>query len=93
MIVLGNPSLVLGMKLAGIRDAYTIRNKEEARRLIKQLPKNELIIANASMLDLVPELDEFENLVTIPDEPSEFGSVRDLKNIIKAAIGFEIKME
>jgi len=93
MIVLGNPSLVLGLRLAGIKDAFVVRTREEARSIVKQLPKKEIVVANASVLKLAPELEEFENLVTFPDEPSEFGSVKDLKNIIKAAIGFEIKME
>lgn len=93
MIILGNSSFATGMKLAGIKDSFVIETKEQAKELFETLPKDELVVANTSVIELLPKLRELENLVTIPDEPEQFGSVSDLRNIVKSAIGFDLKLE
>ncbi|MCD4740700.1 hypothetical protein K8R43_05960 [archaeon] len=93
MIILGNPSFATGMKLAGVKQSYVVQDKETAAKIFPEIPKQELVVANTSVVDLFSPLEELENLVTIPDDPEAFNSVDDLKNIVKTAIGFDIKLE
>ena len=81
------------MRLAGMKDSFVVETKEKAKELFESIPKEELVVANTSVVELLPELEEHENLVTIPDEPEAFGSISDLKNIVKSAIGFELKLD
>ena len=92
MIVLGNPEFATGMKLAGIKNSHIIRKREEAIELLRKTGKKEFILANFSIIKLVPELEEFRNVVSIPDEAKEFSSTDDLKNIIKSAVGIELNI-
>ncbi|MBW2981218.1 hypothetical protein KY360_07415 [Candidatus Woesearchaeota archaeon] len=92
MIVLGNAEFVTGMKLAGIKDSYTIRKKEEALEVLRKTDKKEFILANVSIIKLVPELEEFRNVVSVPDDAKEFSSTDDLKDIIKSAVGIELNL-
>lgn len=93
MIVLGNASFATGMKLAGIKDSFVVEDRDRAGEVLKKIPPDEtLIVVNASVLKLAPELHErMKSLVIIPDNPEELVSVADLKDIVKSAIGFEIK--
>lgn len=93
MIILGNSSFATGMRLAGIKESFVVENRETAGELLKNITKDELIVVNTSILELYPELKEFNNVVTIPDEPEEFGSIKDLTDIVKSAVGFEPKLE
>lgn len=93
MIILGNSSFATGMRLAGIKESFVVENKETAIKLTEELPKDELIVANTSVVELYPKIKEHSNLVTIPDEPEEFGSIKDLTDIVKSAVGFEPKLE
>lgn len=81
------------MRLAGLKNSFVVESRKTGQDVLQSIPKNELVVANASVIELVPELNELENLVVIPDEPRAFGSVSDLKNIVKSAIGFELKLE
>ncbi len=92
MIVLGNPTFAMGMKLAGIRESHIIRKREEALELLRKTDKKEFILANVSIIELVPELEEFKNVVSIPDDAKEFSSTDDLKDIIKSAVGIELNI-
>ncbi|MBW2983940.1 hypothetical protein KY361_02395 [Candidatus Woesearchaeota archaeon] len=92
MIVLGNPEFVTGMKLAGIKDSYVIRKREEALELLRKTGKKEFILANVSVIKLVPELEGFRNVVSVPDDAKEFSSTDDLKDIIKSAVGIELNI-
>lgn len=92
MIILGNPEFVTGMKLAGIKNSHTIRKREEALELLRKTDKNEFILANVSVIKLVPELEEFRNVVSVPDDAREFSSTDDLKDIIKSAVGIELNI-
>ncbi len=92
MIVFGNPEFATGLKLAGIKDSHIIRKREDALELLRRTDKNEFILANVSVINLVPELEEFKNTVSIPDDAKEFLSTDDLKNIIKSAVGIELNI-
>ena len=92
MIVLGNPTFATGMKLAGIKDSYIIRKREEALELLRKTDKKEFILANISVIERVPELGEFKNVVSIPDDAKEFSTTDDLKEIIKSAVGIELNI-
>jgi len=92
MIVLGNPEFAIGMKLAGVKDSHIIRKREEALELLRNLDKKEFILANVSVINMVPEFEEFKNTISIPDDAKEFLSTDDLKSIIKSAVGIELNV-
>ncbi len=92
MIVLGNAEFAIGMKLAGIKESYIVRKREDALELLRKIDKKEFILANASVIKLVPELEEFRNTVSIPDDAKKFLSTDDLKNIIMSAVGIELNI-
>jgi len=92
MIVLGNPQFAIGMKLAGIKDSYIIRKREDALDVLKGIDKKEFILVNFSVIQMVPELGEFKNTISIPDDAKEFLSTDDLKSIIKSAVGIELNI-
>lgn len=92
MIVIGNPEFAIGMKLAGIKDSFSVRNREQGLSIIKNMDKNEFVMANVSIVKMLPELNEFRNIVTIPDNVEELKSTKDLNNIIKSAVGIELNI-
>ncbi len=92
MIILGNPEFAVGMRLAGVKNSYVIRNREEALEILKRIDKNDFIIANLSVIELVPELMEFRNVVSVPDNVREFFKTDDLTDIIKSAVGIELNV-
>lgn len=92
MIVLGNPLFATGMKLAGVKDSYIIRKREDALKLLRTLPKDEFIIVNFSIIKMLPELEEFKNVISFPDSGNAFSSMNDLKNIVKSAVGIELNI-
>lgn len=92
MIVLGNAEFATGLKLAGIKDSYTIKRREEALDVLKKTDKKEFILANASIISIVPELEEFRNVISIPDDANAFLSTDDLKDIIRSAVGIDINI-
>lgn len=92
MIVIGNPEFSIGMKLAGIKDSFSVRNREQGLSIIKNMDKNEFVMANVSIVKMLPELNEFRNIVTIPDNVEELKSTKDLNNIIKSAVGIELNI-
>ncbi len=92
MIILGNVKFATAMKLAGVKESHIIRKPQDAVPLLEKCDKDEFIIANVSVYDLVPELAEFKNVVTLPDDPKAFGTTDDLKGIIKSAVGIEINL-
>ena len=92
MIILGNREFVIGMKFCGVRNSFIVDDREQCLKVIDDLPKNEFVIANVSVVELVPELKKFRNLATIPDNVSELDSIEDLKYIIKTAVGIELEV-
>ena len=92
MIVLGNAEFATGLKLAGIKDSHVIRKREDALELLRKTDRKEFILANVSIIELVPELSEFKNVVSVPDDAKEFLTTDDLKGIIKSAVGIELNI-
>jgi vacuolar-type H+-ATPase subunit F/Vma7 len=91
MIVIGNTELALGMKFCGVRTSYSPKDREEVLSILEHLPKNELIIANAKFINMAPELKEFPNLASLPDDIGGFEGISDLKEIVRSAIGVELE--
>jgi len=79
------------MRLAGVRQSYVVEDKAKAEELFGKIPKKEVVVANTSVVELVPDFNELENIIVIPDDAEQFGSVEDLKQMVKSAIGFEIR--
>jgi len=92
MIVLGNPEFALGMKLAGVKESYAIKKREDALEIMKNAGADDFIIVNNSITELVPELKEMANVVSVPDSAEGFGSIDDLKDIIKSVVGIELEV-
>jgi len=92
MIVLGNAEFATGMKLAGIKNSHIIREREEALTLLRGMDQKEFILANVGVIKLVPEIEEFKNVVSIPDDAREFSTTDDLKSIIKSAVGMDLNI-
>ncbi len=91
MKVLGNSEFATGMKFAGVVDSYTIKTREDGVKALQKLTQDDFIIANASVMKLIPELEEFENVVTVPDSAQDFGNIDDLQELIKSVIGIELE--
>ena len=92
MIIMGNVEFATAMKLVGVKESYIIRKPQDAAAILEKCAKDEFIIANVSVYDLVPDLAEYKNVVTLPDDPKAFGTTEDLKGIIRAAVGIEINL-
>ncbi len=92
MIVMGNPEFVTGMKFAGVRKCFAVKQREDVLRVIEKHGKDDFMLVNASVLELVPELKEFENVVSLPDKAENFGNIDDLKHIIKSVVGIELEV-
>ncbi len=92
MIILGNERFAISMLLMGIKDSYIIRTKDDGIKILKKIDKEDIVIANASIVNMVPGLDELNNLVTVPDDSRNFATIDDLKQLIKSAVGIEIQI-
>ena len=92
MIVFGNRNFATGMLFAGVKQSFVFESREKIIDVLKNLPSDEFIIANASVVEAVPELEQFGNLVSIPDEVKDFGKIDDLQHIIKSVVGIELEV-
>ncbi|MAG07905.1 hypothetical protein CMO89_00360 [Candidatus Woesearchaeota archaeon] len=92
MIVLGNPDFAAAMRLVGVEDSFVVRSREDVDKVIGKIGKDEFILVNPSVLELYPDLNEFRNLVSIPDDPDELKTTQDLNDIIKNAVGIELNI-
>jgi len=91
LIVIGNRKFEIGMKLAGIKRSFFMEDRKKILEIVKNNPK-ELIVTNVSIAEKVPELKEFKNVVIMPDDAKSFGSIDDLKELIKSVVGIEIEV-
>ena len=92
MIVLANEEFATGLRLAGVKNSYYVKNKEEGKELLKETKKDEFIIATQSIIDIMPELEEYVNIIVFPDTLQDFSKVDDLKKITRMAIGSEVEI-
>jgi len=92
MIVLGNRDFVTGMRLCGVLKSFVIATSEQVVDALASARPNDMILANAFVVELYPRLKRFDNLVTIPDSLTGFDSVDDLKEIIRIAVGQDLDL-
>jgi vacuolar-type H+-ATPase subunit F/Vma7 len=92
MIVLANEEFATGLRLAGVKKSYHVTDKEQAKEILSNAEKHELIIITQKILSIYPEIEEFPKLVTFPEELQDFSKIDDLKKITKIAIGAEVSI-
>ena len=92
MIVLANEEFATGLRLAGVKTSYHISERKEAEEILKDVDKSIFIIATKGVVDMVPKLEDFPNLIVFPDTLEDFSKVDDLKEITKSAIGSEVEI-
>lgn len=92
MIVLGTYEFAMGMKLAGIRDSFVIKNKEDFNKIVQKVNNAKLIIANQKIKEIVPELNKFKNIVFLPDNKKELLENKDLQELTKSTVGIDLKI-
>ena len=92
MIVIGNQEFVTGMRFAGVKLCFAVKKREDVLQVIEQHGKDQFMLVNASVLEMVPELKDLENVVSLPDNAENFGNIDDLKHIIKSVVGIELEV-
>jgi vacuolar-type H+-ATPase subunit F/Vma7 len=92
MMVIGKRDFALGMLLAGVRNSFVFESREKAAALLRDVPEDEFIIASASVVKALPELERFSNVVSIPDSVGDFARIDDLQHIIKSVVGIELEV-
>jgi vacuolar-type H+-ATPase subunit F/Vma7 len=94
MIVFANEEFATGLRLAGVKNSYSISTKAQLESIMKELNLesnlNEFIIATQKVFDNNPVLARFQNIIVFPDTLSDFSKIDDLKKITRAAIGSDI---
>ncbi len=92
MIVFGIKRFALGLRFAGIAKSYAVSSQGQVTELLKDVAADELIIANQSIVEMAPVLQNYKNLIVIPDSPEELSGMQDLKQIIKSVAGVELEV-
>lgn len=92
MIVLANEEFATGLRLAGVKKSYTVTDKAQVEEILKEIQPKEFIIATQKVIDLVPKLEEYPNIIVFPDTLYDFSKIDDLKKIIRTAIGAEVEI-
>ena len=92
MIVIGNRDFVTGMRLCGVLNSFIVETTEQVADALANARPNDMILANAFVVELYPRLTRMTNLVTIPDSLTGFDSVDDLKEIIRTAVGQDLDL-
>ncbi|MFA4646913.1 V-type ATP synthase subunit F [Pyrococcus kukulkanii] len=100
IVVMGDEDTVVGFKLAGVHEAYEFDlsdlSIERARNKLKELVERDdigVILITERLAEKIGELPEV-NLPIILQIPDKFGSIYGeelLKEIVRRAIGVEIK--
>jgi V/A-type H+-transporting ATPase subunit F len=102
--VIGDPSTVLGFRLAGVRETHETEDPKEALEVLKALFKDKevgLIIITERIADkLRSEIDKLTKgvvtplLVEIPDKGGAIErKVDPIKELVRRAVGVEIKFK
>ena len=92
MIVIANEELALGLRIAGIKDSFCVRTKEDAENILKTIDPDEFMIVTNKIIEMIPKLKDYPNLISFPDKLSDFSNISDLKYITKIAIGSEVEL-
>jgi len=102
--VIGDFDTVVGFRLAGVKDGYVVETPEEALQRLREVVKEEdvgLVIITERLVDKIrAEVDRllenrsFPLLVEIPDKAGPIEKKVDpLKELVRRAVGVEIKIE
>jgi len=92
MIVIGNAKFATGMKFAGVKESHRAESREQVLGILRGINPAEFILANQSVVEMVPELKEFKNLAVLPDDAGNFDDISDLKEIIRSVVGIELEV-
>lgn len=92
MIVLANEEFATGLRLAGVKNSHCIRDKLHIEEILKDVEREEFIIATQGVIGIMPELEDYPNIIIFPDTIQDFSKVDDLKKITKIAIGSEVEI-
>ena len=102
--VIADFDTVIGFRLAGVRQGYVVNSPEEALQRLREVVKKEdvgLVIITERLLEEVrPQAEKllekrsFPLLVEIPDKAGPIEKKVDpLKELVRRAVGVEIKIE
>lgn len=99
IVVLGDKDTALGFRLAGVHEAYsfeeTIQELERAKNKLKELVEREdigviLITERLAQKIEIPDV-TFPIILQIPDKYGSLYGEEQLREIVRKAIGVEIK--
>ncbi len=93
--VIGDGDTVLGFRLAGVHEAFEAYSPSEAEKILSKLLEREdvaLILITDSLASgmKLPDV-RFPIILTVPDRKSEGKGEERLMEIVRRAIGVEIK--
>ncbi|NPA47425.1 MAG: V-type ATP synthase subunit F [Thermococci archaeon] len=93
--VVGDTDTVLGFKLAGVHETFEVSSPSEAREVLNELVGREDIALILITDSLASELElpdvRLPIILTVPDRWSEGKGEARLMEIVRRAIGVEIK--
>ncbi len=92
MIVLANEEFATGLRLAGVKNSHIIIDKKQVEDILKNIPTHEFIIATQKVVELMPKLEDYPNIIVFPDTLQDFSKIDDLKKITRIAIGSEVEI-
>lgn len=101
IVVVGDTDTAVGLKLAGISEAYVVNDKQEAESIIKKLSQTEdigLIIITEKIANQVRDAirkileQDLPILVEIPDKYGPVSGETDIiRDLIRKAVGIDLK--
>lgn len=101
IVVVGDTDTAVGLKLAGVSDAYIVNDKQEAESTIKKLSQTEdigLIIITEKIANQVRDVirrileQDLPILVEIPDKYGPVSGETDIiRDLIRKAVGIDLK--
>ncbi len=101
IVVVGDTDTAVGLKLAGVSEAYVVNDKQEAESIIKKLSQTEdigLIIITEKIANQVRDAirkileQDLPILVEIPDKYGPVSGETDIiRDLIRKAVGIDLK--
>ena len=101
IVVVGDTDTAVGLKLAGVSDAYVVNDKQEAESIIKKLSQTEdvgLIVITEKIANQIRPVirkileQDLPILVEIPDKYGPVSGETDIiRDLIRKAVGIDLK--
>ena len=101
IVVVGDTDTAVGLKLAGVSDAYMVNDKQEAESIIKKLSQTEdvgLIVITEKIANQIRPVirkileQDLPILVEIPDKYVPVSGETDIiRDLIRKAVGIDLK--